>query len=325
MILPTLSNRVSPVRRGRTLFASLMLLSLVFAPALLALIPAATFCGVPPSPTAPDAAGSAAADSICIMTYNIRYDNPDDGAFAWTKRRDAFVQFVRSMTPDVFCIQEGLHRQVEFLQKGLPGFSFRGVGRDDGKTEGEYSAIYYRESRFRCLSDSTFWLSPTPDLPSKGWDAALPRIVTWVKLQDLTSGKRFFVFNTHFDHQGVTAREESAFLIRRKINQIAGSTPVLLTGDFNVDESENPHAVLIADGADGAGLIDTYSTSLTKHEGPKGTWAGFDGLVAEGTNRIDWIMASKGVTTFRHATLVAPFGSGYLSDHRPVRAELSLP
>jgi endonuclease/exonuclease/phosphatase family metal-dependent hydrolase len=309
------NRRPNPVRRSDLRVASIILLAAVSTASL--------FCR-PAAGSAQDSAGYP-ADTIRIMTYNIRYDNPDDGAFAWTNRREAFVQFVSSMAPDIFCIQEGLHRQVQFILAGLPGFSFRGVGRDDGVTEGEYSAIYFRDSRFRCLNDGTFWLSPTPDVPSTGWDAALPRIVTWVKLQEIARGNEFFVFNTHFDHMGIKAREESALLIRRKIRQIAGPTPLLLTGDFNVDESENPHAVLIAGGAEGPGLIDTFSASLTKHEGPRGTWAGFDGMVAEGANRIDWILASKGITTFGHSTLMVPFGTGYLSDHRPVRAEVGLP
>ena len=120
----------------------------------------------------------------------------------------------------------------------MPDFAWCGVGRDDGKEAGEYSAILYRKSRFRLLKTETFWLSPEPDKPgSKGWDAAYPRIVTWARFRDLVSGRTFFHFNTHFDHRGERARVESASLILRKVGEIARDQPFLLTGDFNVRDT----------------------------------------------------------------------------------------
>jgi endonuclease/exonuclease/phosphatase family metal-dependent hydrolase len=172
--------------------------------------------------------------SVRIMTWNIRCNTPGDGIHAWPQRRDEFLSFLLSQQPDIICIQEGLPDQVAFLKDGLRGFDMRGVGRDDGKGKGEHSAIYFERARFVSAAGGTFWLSPTPSVPGKGWDAALPRIVTWVRLVDSSTASILYVFNTHFDHIGTEARENSARLLRSKIGEIAGGSPVVVTGDFNV-------------------------------------------------------------------------------------------
>jgi endonuclease/exonuclease/phosphatase family metal-dependent hydrolase len=271
------------------------------------------------------AAHDTAGRIIRVMTYNIRYDNPDDGLFAWANRRNDLLSYVRLQHPDLLCIQEGLHRQVTFLNLGLPGFEYRGVGRDDGKEQGEYSAIFFNTHRFRCVKDGTFWLSPTPEIPGKAWDAALPRIVTWVQLRDSVSGKLLFVFNTHFDHQGVQARENSARLLRAKLSEIARTVPLILTGDFNADEKDSPHAILVSPDGNSTGLIDAFDASVIPHTGPRSTFSGFEGREDKEGNRIDWILVSHGVKVLNHATLLPRFATGYLSDHHPVIAEVELP
>lgn len=171
---------------------------------------------------------------ISVMSFNLRYDTEEDGDNKWDNRKDACVKMIKETKPSIWGIQEGLLRQLNFLEENLTDYKYVGVGRDDGHSSGEYSAIFYLKDRFELLENNTFWLSETPDEPSYGWDADCRRIVTWAHLKDLDSDKTLFVFNTHFDHIGKTAREESAKLLVRKIKEIAddGAT-VFITGDFN--------------------------------------------------------------------------------------------
>jgi endonuclease/exonuclease/phosphatase family metal-dependent hydrolase len=263
--------------------------------------------------------------ALRVMTYNIRYDNPDDGIYAWAGRRDELLSFVISKKIDVLCIQEGLQRQVAFLKEGQRGFEVRGVGRDDGKEKGEYSAIFFNAARFSCLQNGTFWLSTTPEIPSKGWDAALPRIVTWVRLYDSVTTKAFFVFNTHFDHQGLQAREMSARLLRSKIGQIAGDSPVVVAGDFNSAEDDLPYRILLSRTDGTPDLTDAMLRSLTPHEGPVSTFTGFEPREPEPGNRIDYLFVSQSIQVKKYTTYLARSAVGYLSDHLPVAAECILP
>ena len=150
-------------------------------------------------------------NSIRVMSFNLRLDTPSDSSNAWPHRKEMVAQIIRFHRTDFVGIQEGLPHQLEQMDKMLPYFDRIGVGRNAGEDPGEYSAIYYKKSRFELLENETFWLSKTPDeIGSVGWDAALPRIVTWGKFKDSRTGKLFFVFNTHFDHRGEEARAESA-------------------------------------------------------------------------------------------------------------------
>jgi len=172
---------------------------------------------------------------ISVMTYNIRFNNPDDGPNAWPNRRQAVIELIRKYNPDLFGLQEALIDQIHEIHDGLGHYSWFGVGRDDGAVRGEFSPVFYRDGRYELLDGSTFWLSETPAVPgSMGWDAACPRVVTWVKLQDKSSGEILFFFNTHFDHMGDTARMESARSLMEKIKDIAGDYPVVVTGEFVV-------------------------------------------------------------------------------------------
>lgn len=177
-----------------------------------------------------------------VMSFNIRFNTARDSANAWPHRKDLAASMIRFHHANLAGLQEALKGQIDDLAERLPGYGWFGVGRDDGRDKGEFSAIFYRRDRFELLEESTFWLSEEPEvIGSKGWDAAITRIVTWGKLRDRSTGKVFFHFNTHFDHRGVRAREESASLLLTKIKEIAGTTPVIVTGDFNSRESSEPY------------------------------------------------------------------------------------
>ncbi len=296
----------------------------------LLLVPSAVLAasGTPPSAEARGDASSTDPERdtvvapVRVMTWNIRYDNPGDGVHAWPKRRDELLSFVASRNPDVLCIQEGLKHQVGFLKDGLIGCDVRGVGRDDGKEQGEYAAIYFRMSRFACRDAGTFWLSPTPEVPSKGWDAALPRIVTWVRLFDSLARAEVYVFNTHFDHQGVEAREQSAALIREKIRAIAGTVPFVLTGDFNAGAKDSCYSILVSRAGPPPYFNDALSRSLMPHEGPGVTYTGFPFISDIPRERIDFIFVNDAAQVRWHAILDARRGPGYISDHLPVVADI---
>ena len=264
------------------------------------------------------------AAALRVMTWNIRYDNPGDGVHAWPMRRDELLSSVGSQRVDVLCIQEGLKHQVAFLKDGLTGFDVRGAGRDDGKDQGEYAAIYFRTSRFTCRDAGTFWLSPTPEVPSKGWDAALPRIVTWVRLYDSLARGEVTVFNTHFDHQGVVAREQSAGLIREKVRSIAGSLPFVLTGDFNAGEKDSCYRILVSRSGLPPFFNDAMHQALVPHAGPLVSYTGFPFVSDIPRERIDFIFVNDAAEVRRHAILDARRGPGYISDHLPVVADIVL-
>ncbi len=255
---------------------------------------------------------------MTFLTYNIRYDNPGDGEDAWTKRRELLAGQLRFHHPDVFGIQEGLHRQVEYLETQLPDYARIGVGRDDGREAGEYSALFYRTDRFQLLRSGTFWLSETPDTVSKGWDAALPRICTWALLEETAMQRRFWVFNTHFDHVGQLARLRSAELILQKIAMFnTGAYPVVLMGDLNSEPLSEPVSRLKND------LRDTRDHSLEPPFGPEGTFNGFQ-FHEPVTRRIDYIFVSKAWAVQQFAVLSDAVNCHYPSDHLPVLARMQL-
>lgn len=254
------------------------------------------------------------------MTFNIRYNNPDDGENAWPQRRDLVAKTIRFYQVDLLGVQEALHEQMRDLSQLLPEFKWIGAGRDDGKEKGEYSAIFYRPDRFKLVQQQTFWLSATPERAgSVGWDAAITRVCTWGQFKDQQTGKGFFIFNTHFDHIGETARRESAKLLLENIRRRAGSAPVILTGDFNATDTSAVYKIL-SGGAVGPGqlLRDTREVSALPHYGPQWTFHGF-GKVTERPG-IDYIFVAAGVKVLRHGTIRDD--ERYASDHLPVLAEL---
>lgn len=261
--------------------------------------------------------------NVRVMTYNIRYDNPGDGPDTWNVRKDAVVSAVRFHKADILCVQEGLSHSVEFLAQQL-GYEWFGVGRNDGKSAGEYSAIFYDPRKFIRLDGGNFWLSPTPEKPGMGWDATSIRIATWVKLKDRRSGRTFFVFNTHVDDAGRRARLEGTKLVMSRIRSIAQGSPLVLTGDFNSDESDQPYAIITGTAGDGFHLDDSMAISSLPHHGPVRTFFGFvPGKVVP--TRIDYIFVSNQFHVLSHATLADLRENGHFaSDHLPVLAELVL-
>lgn len=263
--------------------------------------------------------------ALKIMSYNIRYDNPDDGINSWTNRKEFVSSLIAFHGADIVCIQEGLAHQVRYLQETLEGFDYCGKGRDDGREAGEFSAIFYDRRMADLLANSTFWLSPTPSRPSKGWDAALPRIVTWAHFRSRTTGRSFFVFNTHFDHRGEIARRESARLLLERIREIAGGQPAIVAGDFNSAEEDSSYRILLLPSPGVPRLRDSFLVSRLPHHGMVSTFTGFDARTLEPGQRIDHIFVSDGVTVLRHGTLTDFRDGRFPSDHLPVFVELILP
>ncbi len=211
------------------------------------------------------------AQTLNVMTFNVRYSTLADSANAWIYRHDKVSSQILFHEAEIIGVQEALHSQVMDMQKELSGYKFTGVGRTDGKQEGEYSAIFYNAKILQLLESKTFWLSETPTVAgSKSWDAAITRIVTWAKFKDNKTNKTFFVFNTHFDHIGKVARRESAKLLLKRIDEIAGKNSVIITGDFNATPGDEPVQVLV-NANDPLKVTDTKSISLQPHYGPTGT------------------------------------------------------
>ena len=262
------------------------------------------------------------ADHYEAMTYNIRLDLASDGENAWPHRRAALTALVAYHAPDLVGMQEVLKHQKQAIEADLPDYSFVGVARDDGKDKGEYSPLGFRRDRFTLIGSGTFWLSPTPDTPGKGWDAALPRIATWARLRDRTAKRTLLVVNTHFDHIGEIARQESARQIRRWIDeQRKPRETAVLMGDFNSSATSNPYAAIIEPGQ--GALHDSRTISRTPHYGPLGTFTAFQ-IAQMDPSPIDHIFVSDGVKVLRHATLTDQAGGKLPSDHYPVLADLCI-
>ena len=212
------------------------------------------------------------------------------------------------------------------MQKSLPAYAVYGVGRDDGKQRGEFAPIFYRKDRLELLDSDTFWLSPTPDkVGSRGWDAAITRIASWVKLKDKRTGEAFYVVNTHFDHRGASARHESAKLLVKQLREKFADHPVILTGDFNTLPGSAPYRALTISGEndDPSAFEDTFGVSAAKPIGPDSTWNGFRAIVPK--RRIDFIFVTPAIGVLSHRTLDDQRDGRFPSDHLPVVATLNLP
>jgi endonuclease/exonuclease/phosphatase family metal-dependent hydrolase len=258
-----------------------------------------------------------------IMSFNLRYDTPTDGVNAWPNRRDWVGALIRFHEADAVGVQEALVGMLRDLDARLPGFDRVGVGRADGREGGEFSAILYRPARLALLDSGTFWLSPTPEVPgSKGWDAALERIATWARFRDRASGCTYVHLNTHFDHIGETARQESARLIRRRLATLAAGDPVVVTGDLNSDPRSAPYRILTRDTIADAipPLADAFFASETGHYGPTSSWTEFRAIQPD--RRIDYVLVSPGVRVLSHGILPDSWNDRFPSDHLPVIASL---
>ncbi|GGB81301.1 endonuclease [Flavobacterium suaedae] len=253
------------------------------------------------------------------MSYNIRLDVASDGENRWDNRKEFLAQQVMFYEPDFMGVQEALPTQMAYLLLYLNNqYDAIGVGREDGKAEGEYSAIFYNSKKYKVVQQSTFWLSETPDLPSMGWDAACKRICTYGLFENIITKQKIWVFNTHFDHVGTIARAESAELILKKINELnTQNYPFVLTGDFNLEPDSEPINEIkkvLNDSKDIAEL--TF--------GPIGTFNGFE-FNKPVTRRIDYIFTTPtGITVVKYAVLSDSKDCRYPSDHLPVYAEIEI-
>lgn len=257
------------------------------------------------------------SQDISVMTYNIKWDNTNDTVNNWNDRKEAMVDLLKHYQPNIIGMQEVVNGQLNYLVTNLPNFSSIGVGREDGKEKGEYSPILYDTKLLKVIKSSTFWLSDTPDKISVGWDAALERICTYALFEDLKTKKQFWVFNTHFDHIGVMAREKSAELIVSKMKDInVDNLPVVLMGDLNLTPDETP--ILYLKDA----LTDGQSITEKTFYGPTGTFNGFDQDRVL-TNRIDYIFVdSFKVLEYMHIDDRME-NNKHISDHLPVLATIS--
>lgn len=258
-----------------------------------------------------------------VMTFNIRYNTLRDSANAWPLRKDIAASQVLFHEVHILGVQEALHNQIVDLKERLKNYAYIGVGRDDGKEKGEYSAIFYDSTRLKVLQSGTFWLSTEPEVPgSKSWDAAITRIVTWARFRDRKTNKVFGVLNTHFDHIGKIARAESAKLLLRKASELMGNLPCIITGDFNAMPEQEPIQIIL-NVNDPLHLTDSKAVSATPHYGPNGTFNGF-GSKERDEQPIDFIFIKGRVKVLQHATLSQTWGGRFSSDHLPVFARVIL-
>lgn len=251
---------------------------------------------------------------IKYISYNIRNSRANDGDNAWDIRKSATKEMIEREQPDIFGLQEAYIEQLQYIDNNFPNYSRVGVGRDDGKEEGEFMAVYYRNDNFKLLDSGDFWLSETPDECSMGWDAACRRIVTWAKLKDIESKKVFYAFNTHLDHVGEVAREQSILLIVDRINKIVkkDKAPVFLSGDFNSNVSSPIFDPLKNIMKDSRAILPESEWIPTYNNYGKG-----------GDSMIDYIFYKNAeVQDFK--TLNDDYGKPYISDHYPVMAKMKI-
>lgn len=255
--------------------------------------------------------------SFNLMTYNIRMNTEADGVNAWPLRKDKVAGLIRFHQVDIFGVQEALLVQMNDLKSSLPEYDCYGVGRDDGNEEGEFMTIFYKKDRFEKLNAGTFWLNENTEKPGLGWDAVCNRTCTWIKFKDKSTKKLFFAFNTHFDHRGRVAREESAKLILKFMATInKDNLPMFLTGDFNSSKEAAPIQKILTV------LFDSRDKCVTAPYGPQGTSGGFE--VKDSKRVIDYIFINQKVEVLRHGVLTDSNGLYYPSDHRPVLAEIRI-
>ncbi|AZA72978.1 endonuclease/exonuclease/phosphatase family protein [Chryseobacterium indoltheticum] len=256
------------------------------------------------------------SQNLKVMSFNIRLNVDSDKENSWTNRKQDAVDLLSYYHPDYFGVQEALPEQMKDIKNGLKNYDYVGVGRDDGKEKGEFSAIFYDTERLQVIKSGTFWLSETPEKPSRGWDADYNRVCTYAVFKDKKSKKEFLAMNLHFDHVGNVARVKSADLILKKIKEInPKNLPLTLSGDFNLTDDTEPIKIISQN------LKDSFYNSEKKHYGPKGTFTAFN-VTEVPQDRIDYIFV-KGfkIKSNRHINdrrenLLYP------SDHFPVLTEL---
>lgn len=258
-----------------------------------------------------------------VATFNIRYDNPADGPNRWECRKDSLTAVVAQEGWDIVGMQEVLHHQLQDILQRLPRYGYVGVGREDGKTKGEYAPILYDTLRVKLLESQTFWLSQYPDSAGFiGWDGACTRIATWARFCDKRTRRRFLVINTHFDHVGQEAVRNSARMILKSILSLAQGDPVIVTGDFNMPDDSEPYRILTADRKV---LKDLYKDS-PETVGTTSTYHDFGRIPAPERAKIDFIFISPSIKVLRSGIIRECDGpSPHISDHNPHWGLILLP
>jgi endonuclease/exonuclease/phosphatase family metal-dependent hydrolase len=258
-------------------------------------------------------------NTLKVITFNIRYDNPRDSMNAWPNRAEMAGRFLIDEEPDLIGMQEVLARQYEYLDSALVNYGSVAVGRSDGARGGEMNPVFYRKDRFDLIRTITFWLSGTPGTPgSKDWGAGLPRIVTWIELAEKGTQKHLFFFNTHFAHDSDSARIRSSSLLLQKVDSIASGFPFIITGDFNQLPDSKGYSILTGPFESVPLLRDSHSISQKKPGGPLYTFNGFTDKI--GSGRIDYIFVRDGMKVLDHKTILKKENGIFISDHWPVIA-----
>ncbi len=261
------------------------------------------------------------AESLQVMSFNIRYDNPRDGLDNWKFRAKHVAGMFVKHQLGAGGLQEVQHHQLVWLKQALPDFGFVGVGRDDGKTKGEYAPVFFRKTEFELLENKTVWLSETPaKVGSKGWDAALPRIATLAVLRHTESDRKLLLGNAHYDHVGKEARKNSGAVIHAAIAALQQKyqlSMLVITGDFNCLPNSEPFKAVVS----ASGLQDAYRLTENRH-GPDSTWNGFRAV--QPGRRIDFVFVGQGVTVLEHRIDDQKYNRRFPSDHMPVIVKLEV-
>ena len=251
-----------------------------------------------------------------VASFNLRMDTSVDGENAWPNRKEMVKGLISFHDLDIIGTQEGFKHQLEQITE-LPDYAYVGGGRDDGKDEGEHSAIIYKTDKYRVLENGDFWFSETPEVPGKGWDATCcNRICSWAKFQEINTGKEFYVFNSHYDHQGKEARKNSSLMLIEKVKEIARDYPLFATGDYNATPDSEPIQILMNSEV----LFDSYLETKKPPYGTVGTFNSFR-LDAPMNNRIDYIWVTSNITVEKYGVLNDMQYGRFPSDHFPVVIE----
>ena len=259
------------------------------------------------------------ATSLSVMTFNMRYDNPEDGQNNWRFRRERVAGVIKAQEVDVLGTQELLSNQFNDLSGLLTGYQGVGVGRLDGAESGEYCAVFFRKDRFTLLDSGTFWLSETPEVVgSLGWDGACERIATWVVLRD-RDGRELFFIDTHLDHVGQVARDEGVSLLMKRIETLSGGRPVILTGDFNSEPGSSVVAHVQKDG-----VRRDAQAIAQQRSGTDWSFSDFGQIPEAERPLLDYIFVSGDIEALRYEVLPDTFDGGYVSDHAPVMAVVKI-
>ena len=259
------------------------------------------------------------ATSLSVMTFNMRYDNPEDGQNNWRFRRERIAGVIKAQEVDVLGTQELLSNQFNDLSGLLTGYQGVGVGRLDGAESGEYCAVFFRKDRFTLLDSGTFWLSETPEVVgSLGWDGACERIATWVVLRD-RDGRELFFIDTHLAHVGQVARDEGVSLLMKRIETLSGGRPVILTGDFNSEPGSSVVAHVQKDG-----VLRDAKAIAAQRSGTDWSFSDFGQIPEAERPLLDYIFVSGDIEAVRYEVLPDIFDGGYVSDHAPVMAVVKI-